>query len=153
MDKFVLIPLTLWQSLDKQREIPIEVGKKEVPLPIKKEIEHPHDRSLDYPQDQTEQIYSKLSTNNSKEIFSLILSNNRLTLSQSNTILLDDSDTNVPIVEFIKTITNPKKVAGKYRDIPGSYHSILEVLNLEKNRTKNRNAVKKVTGGWSSFSF
>ncbi len=81
----------------------------------------------------------------SKKILDKINENPRVDISIDETILLDDTDTKIPIVDFLN------KLQRKSGAVPEIYNTILTILNVPNDLFKSTNAKSKNTEGWRYF--
>ena len=69
----------------------------------------------------------------------------RTKLSLSNTIVLDDTDTGVLLLEFAQQLRR------KNADVPDIYFTLLDVADISPSIVFNQNAKAKERGNWIPF--
>ena len=144
MEKFVLVPESTWL---KWSSAATQVKSKQLSKRPSSDL------STKYQKLHTEAVQAKLPRGKKYEdILDAIDGNDRVTISENNSILLDGSDTDVDVVDFIRLIGEPRKSALHQSEIPHSFHPILELLQLDKKLRTNRYAVKAHTGTWGTFA-
>ena len=105
----------------------------------KKEIEP---KSFDF---VSSAVNAKLKTSNNKHLNELLLNSPRISLSQSENIILDNRDTQESIVDFVCALKR------KNVDFPDIYFSILEATQIPPKLVINKNAKAKYRGTWIPF--
>ena len=82
------------------------------------------------------------------------MADERVSLSQDGTLLLDGTDTRITANNFIRVVGQPKlQDANRQRKVPKDYWPIIETLQLSADLQTNPNASKTPSGAWSNFSF
>lgn len=143
MEKFVLVPLSLWNSkqnivaLDKT--VPTMNYKEKLPTNLQNPTSTNasvdiHDQIL---KTMTGHLYSSKS-----QIIKLLLANPRITLSTNYEIILDGTNTEIEVRKFI----NDLMIKGG--NFPDLYAAILDILKIPSHLIKNKNALQTHRGDW-----
>ena len=156
IEKFILIPASLWQRVVSQQIHPSTSSVRELqrnhnegisqvntPSPI---IEP---KSSSYQSDFT-RIENQVRKNSNtisikRTILDYILQNERITLSQNDRIILDDSNTGLSVVQFIDNLCKRKS---QVKDI---YFTILDISKVPPHLIINDYAQQKSIGDWVPF--
>ena len=155
MEKFVLIPHSMWEKWENSpKSISKEVSlrPKVLEAPSIPRTQAPD--SLKY--DQYTTLSHTLSRTSPKfvQILDKIVADERVSLSQDGTLLLDGTDTRITANNFIRVVGQPKlQDANRQRKVPKDYWPIIETLQLSADLQTNPNASKTPSGAWSNFSF
>jgi hypothetical protein len=141
----------LWNqknSLDKTPPIIIPVNRK-------RETSHDISPQTSIESQQIQQQYSRIKdlfVGNTtqlkikKEILRKIHEHPRLTISDDDKILVDNSNTGISVERFVNDLHRPKTI------ISDIYLTILGLLNLPNNLVGNEHALSKNSGDWIPFT-
>ena len=81
-----------------------------------------------------------------------IRKSSRVQLSQTNTLIVDGSDTGIKANDFIRAVGQSSLQSERHqKKIPVQYRPIIEVLALDPDLVTNPHAIKGSTGRWSNF--
>lgn len=136
MDQFVLIPFSLYNKFN-QGKIEKVVQSQNNPS----EKDHVPNLDLIY-----KQLFTKTKTKQVK-IVEEILNSPRVKLSLENTIILDNRDTGVSLVDFVFKLKKQKE------SLPDIYLTILDAINLHPSFVSNKHAKETENGSWIPFNF
>lgn len=142
MEQFVLIPFSLYQK--RIESFPDNsLGLLDVKLSRPAEIPEVPGHSYQLDRIHT-QLKKHLRSANYVYVDTLLKSQ-RIKLSESDTIILDDRDTFVPIVDFIVATKQ------KHKSLPDVYFTILHASDLNPSFVKNQDAKSTDRGNWVPF--
>lgn len=85
-------------------------------------------------------------TGKAEQILNKIRSSPNTDISTTQTIILDNQDTGIPVETFI--IDLQRKKSG----IPDIYLTILDRLELQRSLVNNKDALSENRGGWLAFT-
>ena len=134
MEQFVLVPASVYnKSVTTQ-----SVTKQELP---KDKAKQPPTYQIDsLKRDINKKLFGKADT-----LIDKILSCSPITLSNSQTVILDGVDTGVFISDFIQHLRR------KNADVPDIYFTLLEAAEISPSLVFNQNAKAKDRGSWVPF--
>ena len=152
MEKFVLIPQSMWKEwVNTPRFAPKPFQRtpvKQVDPPDKSEL------PISLEKDQYTRLSNTLQTTKLIKILDQLLRSDRIDISGGDTIILDEHDTNISVVKFIRAVgQSPLREKRKQSKIPGNYRPIIDVLSLTSDLLTNPNAFKSPATGWSDYTF
>lgn len=78
-------------------------------------------------------IMPKPKSDRAQEIYNKIMQSNSISISDDNTILVDNQGTDIDLIQFLYDLQQPTKKIGKYRDI-------IERLNVSPSLVMNNEA-------------
>lgn len=133
MEQFVLIPLTLYNEK-------FSLPKQKLDVPLKQEEKVPIDSSK-----YLRAVNAALKTKNNKNLVETILNSPRITLSNSDTIILDKRETGVDLVDFVFRLKRAKE------RFPDEYFTILNAIGLSSDAVVNNDAKAQDRGDWIPF--
>lgn len=133
MEQFVLIPLTLYNEK-------FSLPKQKLDVPLKQEEKVPIDSSK-----YLRAVNAALKTKNNKNLVETILNSPRITLSNSDTIILDKRETGVDLVDFVFRL---KRANQRF---PDEYFTILNAIGLSSDAVVNNDAKAQDRGDWIPF--
>ena len=170
VEKFVLIPLSLWESrnnvkwhtnestslkrassipnenevfdskLRKQRENVVKADQNEQ----NQHVENKKPANSKFESIITEVAQSKQTISKKLKILECILNNPRISITHDNFLILDGTSIGISVVDFLDTIS-------RNEEIPDMYLTILDVLKLPSYLVSNDYAKQEDRGDWISF--
>ena len=133
MDQFVLIPFS--QLGERYNTGLLDVKRSLEPVEKPPNWNAQHERLLNT-------IKGKhLSLNHTN----MILNNPRIKLSEKDTIIIDGTDTDVHLVDFVYNLNRKTPV------ISDIYYHILDVVGIDPNTVRNDTAKQRDRGSWIPF--
>ena len=135
MEQFVLVPLSVWNSSNS----PNIVTKQELPKYKPEQTPTYHKDTL------KKEINQQLSTSASP-LVNEILESPRIELSNSNTLILDGTETGVLLKDFAQRRLKRKNVP-----IPDIYFTLLDATSITPNLVVNSHAKGKERRDWIPF--
>ena len=157
--KFVLIPEYLWNQLQKSTDFTKQPGN---PLSyfVKPDSEDFHNTTKSAQSrpegtvrgvSETTKLLRTFFRNQlgkdfyKKQILDLILDSAKVKISNSQTIIVENLDTEIKVIDFINTVRSQKTISPLHE-------TILKALDLPSSLITNKN-VRQKQEGWISFSF
>ena len=133
MDQFVLVPASVYNSLVSK-----PVLKQELPKYQVQQTPTSHVESLK--KDVNKKLFAKADS-----LIDNLLASPRISLSNSNTLLLDGKDTSVLLKDFARhlRLKNP--------DVPDIYFTLLDAAQISPSLVINQNAKAKDRGNCIPF--
>ena len=135
MEQFVLVPISVYNSNIKK---PTVVTKKE--LPSYQSVEKLKYQIESVKKDMNKNLFAK-----AESLVDKVLSSPRIKLSTPNFLILDGTDTGVPLTEF------PQTLKRKNAEVPDIYFTLLDAADITPSLVLNKNANEKERGSWVPF--
>ena len=142
MEKFVLIPERLWNNYQAEDDGTLK--------PVVKRKITPNHNQIEEKTQKSQVLMQQLATQKvpaAKSIVESLSKCNRIKFSELNTIILDNVDTLVFIIPFVKKLLRQR---GTISDVE---LAILEAAGIDRNIVENRDAKRHEVGSWIPFTF
>ena len=148
--KFLLVPKELWQTRKRKLSEPYSEKKEETVFPvIKKAKEELSSEETNRPPKEIKTDLEFHYKNYPETLKTLkeIYENERLEISLSNAIVVDNVDTGLDIKTFLHSIKL------KNAPVDPNYFLILKVLNLRHHLVKNNILKTQYGSDWFNYNF
>ena len=159
-NKFVLVPLSLWQSnLDKLSDtqtlqnVPINITTPATQMITAEEHDaggagggYTKDEQMSF--DRIMNKVTNFALPSKSTILTLMFDNPRVSFSLlDDSIIIDSSNTNIPAQKFLNEIV----IQGSKKQLPDVYFTLLNLLKVPSHLVKNHHAITKDRGDWIPF--
>jgi hypothetical protein len=142
-EQFILIPKSLWDNFYSTGHVENDTLQTTKKSHIESSLNDVIEISDNIVDNILNQIKGSQNSSAQREIVESISDNPRTNFSETQTIILDGTDTGVAALSFLKSLTNYSK-----KELPKLYYTLLSVLKLPSGIVKSRHALATTHGDW-----